>query len=443
MLIILITSITLLSKIVYPPDDSVRLQSLITSNRIISLGDSTKTYHIYQTLYIPDNTTIIGNGAKIIQHTPHIPIIDCKNRKNIKFSGLKLIGVGNDYKPSSSSLSVGIYCWGTKNMKIESCEFYNFSNTPIAGLRNTKNILLENNFFAGTGLNNPKFYQKDHTGITLGGKNISIINNKISKSSQGIIIAEDSDSVTISNNKIFDIPLEHGIYIDTSCSNIEIFNNAISNVGGSGIKLQNRNFPKSTAENINIINNVISNTKIGDGILLYNSETNSLYFKNVNICDNRVSNIGQHGINIRNTMNTNVNGNIVENCKYAGLYLKENYILNVNKNSFNNLGENGVFDEGSGENIIIDDNKFLNVGIAGNDKNGKSSGIFMENGTKRTLKKNSIVGSKNMQHAIYIADGKYETMSIVDNIFSKVKEEPIRLRNNKSRIMKNYNNRNY
>ena len=142
-------------------------------------------------------------------------------------------------------------------------------------------------------------------------------------------------------------------------------------------------------------------------------------------------------------MNTNVNGNIVENCKYAGLYLKENYILNVNKNSFNNLGENGVFDEGSGENIIIDDNKFLNVGIAGNDKNGKSSGIFMENGTKRTLKKNSIVGSKNMQHAIYIADGKYETMSIVDNIFSKVKEEPIRLRNNKSRIMKNYNNRNY
>ena len=425
----IITLLVFLLKIqlLFLGDDTQNLQSLVSKNDIIILGDSSKIYNIYGTVFIPNNKVIKGTGAKIYQHQSNSPIFEFKNKKNITIEGLKLYGHGNDYAPSSSSTAVGINCYGSQNIKIYSNVFSNFSNTGILGLREVKKIKILNNKFIGTGLNNSKFYQKDHTGITLGGENIQIIGNDIRKTSQGIMIAERSDSIFISKNYIHDIVLEHGIYVDTSCNNIKILENRIIKVGGSGIKIQNRTLANSQSKNILIEKNVVSGTKIGDGILVYNIESGKPIAEDVSITNNKLDNIGQHGINIRETKNCIVKENKINGCAYAGLYLRNNNHLQIVDNEYANLQENGIFDEGSGEDYLIKNNIFTNVGISGNFKNGRSSGIFMEGGKNRTIQNNKITGSNEMQHALYIANGDLKTISVTGNNFNKVKENSIRI----------------
>jgi hypothetical protein len=84
------------------------------------------------------------------------------------------VGKGDDYSPTSTSESVGIYCWGTHNLEIWNTEFYNFSYSPVSGLRNSNTVYFHHNICKGTGNKNPLYYQKDHTGITLGGKTLKL-----------------------------------------------------------------------------------------------------------------------------------------------------------------------------------------------------------------------------------------------------------------------------
>ena len=421
-------------------DDLQKLQLIVdNSDHIVFIPKN--AYNIYGRLYLKNNQNIIGNGATIFQKKANTPIFDCKDKSNIKISDINFVGYRNDYKPTSSSVAVGIYCWGANNISIKGNNFTGFSYSPIAGLRNTFGITVENNTFLGTGLFDDRFYQKDHTGITLGGENIIIRNNEISNSSQGIIIAEGSENIEITNNHIFDLPLEHGIYVDYGCSEVLIKNNRIENVIGSGIKVQNRNFAMARSENITIADNTIIGTKIGDGILVNNSEGNLLYANNVLIENNTVKDIGQHGINVRFTKKATVKNNTILDVLHCGIYLKENYDLLLENNILKNMGENGIFDEGSGERIVISKNIITNPGSNGTDKNGLSSGIFIGTGGNREILINKVKGQKDkMQYALYIAEGDQKSISIEGNDFSGARDYGIRLNSNKTKLKKFENN---
>jgi parallel beta-helix repeat protein len=400
-------------------DDTKYLQTLLNGRNQVEFS-SDKIYKIKGTLYLKNNQTLIGNGTTIIQLLPGKPIFDCAEKENISITGLILKGYGNDYSPTSSSPAVGIYCFGTKNLIIKKNNFYNFSYSPISGLRNVNNVLVENNYCEGPGINNPKYYQKDMAAIVLGGKEINIINNRITNSSQGIIIAEGSNKVVIKTNQIFNLPLEHGIYVDTSCSDITIEDNQITNVNGTGIKIQNRNriIASGISKNIIIRSNTISDTRLGDGILIINTEGNEVYAEGVTIENNIIKNIGQDGVSIRVSKNSKVLENQIQNTKRAGIYLKDNYELIVYKNRIEDTKQNGIFDEGSGKNINIDSNIIINSGIEGNDKNGLSSGIFIQNGENRTVINNYVKGNpKYTQYALYIPYGNQNTMVIKNNKF--------------------------
>lgn len=413
-------------------DDLLVLQKIFDTGKEVAVIPR-KTYNIYGTLYLKSNRKISGNGATIIQKKASTPIIDCKDKSDVEISDLNFVGFKYDYQPSSSSLAVGIYCWGTKNLVIRKNSFRDFSNTPIAGLRNTFNITIDKNSFIGTGIFDKKYYQKDHTGITLGGENIIIRNNDITNSSQGIMIAERSKNIEITDNRIHNLPLEHGIYVDYGCSDIVIKNNTIENVGGSGIKVQNRNFPDAKSVNISIIENKINGTKNGDGILVYNAEGDLLFANNVLIENNILNNIGQNGINVRITKNSKILNNNINNINRSGIYLKENFNLLIDHNDMENMGESGIFDEGSGESILITNNIINNPGSNGTDKNGLSSGIFIEAGANREIGFNKIIGFKNkMRYALYIANGDQKTISINNNTFSGARDYGIRLNEKKN-----------
>ena len=420
--------------------DLKELKTLISSSKKVVLPIQ-KVFSINGILQLRDQQTLNGNGATIIQLKKNTPIISIKNTKTVIVENLTLIGKGDDYQPSSSSESVGIDCWGARDAIIRNNTLKKFSNIAIKGLRQINGISVSGNKIIGTGVNQPEFYQKDLMGITLGGKNISISKNEITLTSQGIMIAEGSDSITITNNKIYNLPLEHGVYVDTSCKNILISKNEISDVGGTGIKIQNRNLDGNFSENIQIIDNLICNTKIGDGILVYNSEGKKLFAKIVLIRNNILNGIGQHGINIRETLHANVLFNQISNVKYSGIYLRDNSYLKIESNKISTTQENGIFDEGSGQYIEIINNQFLNIGLAGNDHNGLSSGIFTEKGINRKINDNFFDNSLNMAHAIYIADVADTSLEIKNNQFPQTRKVILKIKGVASKKIKLLNNK--
>lgn len=423
-------------------NDLFLLQEKVNSSQkgIVYL-EKNKRYIINGSLILPNFVKIIGNGASIQQLKNNTPIMDFSNKSDLSIENITFIGKGNDYQPSSSSLAVGINIWAAKNVNISNCIFKSFSNTGIAGLRKVQDVKINNNKFYGTSNNNPAYYQKDHTGITIGGKNIFIKNNYITKSSQGIIIAEGSNTVEIENNIIENITLEHGIYVDTSCLNINIKKNNLINIDGAAIKVQNRDFKNDRSEHIVISDNIIKNTK-GDGILILNSEASkSLYAVDISVINNKLDNIGQHGINIRNTKNITVFNNRLNIIKKAGFYLRDSYLVSIKGNTINNTGENGVFDEGDSSDVNITGNRFQNIATDGTYKNGLNACIFMENGEKRRIEKNIIIGSKGMDYAVFIANGNLKDCIIEENDFSNASKSSIRINENVKNIKSFKNNR--
>ena len=418
-------------------DDTTFLQKIINSGLVVYLENPGTIYNVYGTVYLNDGQSVTGCGITIKQHSANTPIFDCKNKRDIDIQGITFIGHGNDYLPTSSSLAIGINCWGTKKILVRECVFKDFSYAGISGLRKASEVTIQNNIFTGTGLNNPNFHQKDHTAMTIGGSIIKITDNEISNSSQGIIIAEESSSVYIAKNNIHDLPLEHGIYVDTSCSDVLISKNTITNVGGSGIKVQNRNYKNTFCQNITIQYNSVTGTKLGDGILIVNTEGNTVYAENVTIFKNKLYDIGQHGINIRTSKKTKATENEIKNVKYSGIYLSDNYNLLIKTNSISSTNENGIFDEGSGEFISIENNTIHNPGINGIDKNGLSSGIFIATGKNRTIMGNTVMGDGDkMQYALYIPNGNQESISISKNSFSGARDYSIRLKQDGKKLRK-------
>jgi len=148
-----------------------------------------------------------------------------------------------------------------------------------------------------------------------------------------------------------------------------------------------------------------------------------------------LSDIGQHGINIRNSKKTTATDNEIKNVKRSGIYLRDNYNLLIQANTISSTNENGIFDEGSGEFISIINNSIINPGKDGTDNNGLSSGIFIATGKNRHIVSNTIISDSNkMQYALYITNGNQESISISKNSFSGARDYAIRLKPNGKKL---------
>src|SRR5690606_7859368 len=126
-------------------------------------------------------------------------------------------------------------------------------------------------------------------------------------------------------------------------------------------KIQNRDGIRKPCVNISIISNEVNGTKLGDGILVYNSEGSKVFAEKVIISENHLKNIAQDGVNLRITKNAKIVNNKIENTARSGIYLRENYKLNVSNNNIENIMQNGIFDEGSGHDILFYENDIKHV----------------------------------------------------------------------------------
>ncbi|SDI85055.1 right-handed parallel beta-helix repeat-containing protein [Chryseobacterium jejuense] len=387
-------------------------------NKVLSLGYDVffdkMEITIKGKLVVNSNQKLLSNGCKIIQIEKYIEIFDCEDKEDIMIKGFVLTGHGDDYEPSSSSRSVGVLCYGAKRLLIEGNTFENFTYSAVSGLREVKHLIfrfnaVENSFNEAWGKQNAPTGRKDNTGITVGGQNITILKNRFKNSSQGIVIAEKSDFVSISDNDIENTILEHGMYVDAGVSNITIIGNRVRNTVKMGIKLQNFDYKNYVSHNIVISNNTIENTRGGgDGISINNTTgvvDAQLYAKNVVVSGNIVRNAGQHGINIRFVDQGVISNNVINDIQFAGVYISNVKSVEVCHNNIKTTAENGIMIEGHNTVLSVNSNTIENPGIRNTGLDDLLTGVTIRGFFNKeiSLKYNKIIGGGNaMKHGVFV-----------------------------------------
>ncbi|ROI00033.1 right-handed parallel beta-helix repeat-containing protein [Chryseobacterium daecheongense] len=421
---------------------------------------------INDSLPIQSNQKLFSKGCSIKQSGFVKEIFNCENKSNISIIGFSLEGLGTDYQPSSSSKAVGILCYGAQNLIIENNIFKDFTYSGVSGLRDVNHLSfnfnrVENSFDVVWAEVSPEypFGKKDNTGITVGGKNISILKNSFKNTSQGIIIAENSEFISISDNDIENTILEHGMYLDAGLSNLTVLGNRIKNTKKIGIKLQNNDANLNyICNNVVISNNVISDTdEGGDGILVNNTSLQvdpitleiiympTIFAKNVVISGNIVKNAGQHGINVRFIDGGVVANNMVNDSMYSGIYIAFNKGVDICHNNIHTTQESGIMIESNNDFLNVNSNTIDNPGVknAGGEDFLTGITIRQTENYEIAVKHNKIRGNtiEVMRWGIFIEgnsvpnpnhpenDANQETFEIENNIILKAKYTDLRFLN--------------
>ncbi|ALR30598.1 hypothetical protein ATE47_08700 [Chryseobacterium sp. IHB B 17019] len=380
-------------------------------------------------LLVQSNQKLLSKGCKIKQTAVEKPIFNCEYKENISIMGFGLEGLGTNYSPTSSSKAVGILCYGVHDLTIENNTFKNFTYSAVSGLREVDNVIFKfntvRNSFDSTWAENTSESvtgRKDNTGITIGGKNITIFKNNFMNSSQGIIIAEESEFVSIINNDIENTILEHGMYLDAGISNLTVSENRIRNTKKVGIKLQNRDGSDTISyvcKNVLISNNIIDNTAAGgDGILIINTTTGILTTKNLVVMGNVVKNAGQHGINLRNIDGAVVTNNILNDIEYSGIYISHTKSANISHNNIRSTKENGIFIESGNDLLNISFNNIENPGMKNIGNEGLLTGIIITetNNTEIAVKHNKITSDNGfMRWGVFVEGGDGQITYEIEN----------------------------
>ncbi|GAB0157148.1 hypothetical protein CHRYSEOSP005_24180 [Chryseobacterium sp. Alg-005] len=417
---------------------------------------------INDSLPVQSNQKLLSKGCYIKQSAAVKEIFNCENKSNISITGFSLEGLGTDYQPSSSSKAVGILCYGAQYLTIENNIFKDFTYSGVSGLRNVNHLTfkfnrVENSFDVVWAEVSPEypFGKKDNTGITVGGKNISVFKNSFKNSSQGITIAENSEFISISDNDIENTILEHGMYLDAGISNMTVLGNRIRNTKKVGIKLQNNDdHTNYVCNNVLISNNVISDTGVGgDGILVNNTSLEvdpdnasiiiympTFFAKNVVISGNVVRNAGQHGINVRFVDGGVVADNMINDIMYAGIYAAFNKGVDICHNNVRTIQESGIMIESHNDLLNVNSNNIDNPGARNTGGEDLLTGITVRynNNYEIAIKHNKIRGNDNeaMRWGIFVEgivdpapNPEQSTFEIENNIILKAKYTDLRFLN--------------
>lgn len=259
----------------------------MTASEAVDFGGPDKIYKITDTLVCQNGQYLQGSGATIRQATAQKAIFDIRNLSNITAVGLKHQGFRTDYVDSSASLAIGYRAHDAVNVVIRDCEFKWFAYSPVYGeamngFKFINNTVIGPGLIANGGCLNPTAtptITRNNMGVTVGGTNVQVSDNRISLTGQGVYITQGSNSVVVANNVIFDILVEHGMYIDAGIQRLTVSDNVVRNAYLNGIKVQWYNGYVADVNDIAVTGNVVENAGTsgagGDGIVLLNSDLGS------------------------------------------------------------------------------------------------------------------------------------------------------------------------
>lgn len=142
------------------------------------------------------------------------------------------------------------------------------------------------------------------------------------------------------------------------------------------------------------------------------------YGRNMIVANNTLKTIGQDGISIRYVDGFTVEGNLIETVGRVGIYQLIAGNGNTNGNLIRDVQKNGIYNYSPIDECSIYDNTLVNVGAAGIDVGGASSGILFEGMAGVTVEGNIVQGEltqTKMYYGIQAGQGDKSQWTIVDN----------------------------
>lgn len=401
-------------------DDTAAIQAALNAASGVYFGDASDNYLVNGTINLNTNQFISGDGAKITQSATDTEIFNVNNKTDITITGINFVGKTETFLDSDSARSVAVYiesASSSSKLKFYNNKFENFRYTSVRA-KNANDVSFVDNIVVGPGT--PVL-----TAITSGSNygfladadcsRVFISGNNISKTAQGLRINKSTD-VKITNNEIFDIDGQHGIYAGPALSGFVATNNSIRNTDLIGIKVQ-QEATYADMTNIVISNNVID-TVGGDGISILHASGSTTQTEKIRDCvvsGNVIRTATAYGIISQNCINININDNSVNDAGGSGVIFSVCDQMTISNNHFINVDLSGIRDQTASSNFSIKGNRIHNA--ARDVTAGDKYGIFLQGGTNLQIAHNIISDANtNMEHGIYIAGGTQTSQSVYGNI---------------------------
>lgn len=416
----------------------ISIQAALDASLYVDFGGVSDSYNVAGVLTLRNGHKIFGRGATITQTTANTEIFNIEAKSDISADGLRLVGIPT-YTDSDSSRSVGFY-GGTSGSRnhIRRCYFYNFGYTA-ARFKAQNDCSFTFNTVEGPGY-------ATLTAVT-SGKNYGVLfdagcqgvlihGNDISKMAQGVRVEQVRDC-RITNNRIYDITGQHGVYAGSGILNLVIADNAIYNVDLIGIKVQAQDTAAVDNINTSITNNAIYDC--GDqAIMTCNGSAGATYkCRGVSIVGNTVRLAAGSGVVMNNTIGAIVSSNVLDLCSFSGITISESSVLKLDSNLIMRSGLSAIRDVIACTKVSITNNKVQDccTAAAGTDQNG----LFLQGGTEFNISYNEFSddGAK-MKYGIYLAGGTMGSFSLDGNKVFQATDTGLRLASTAAmRIYKN------
>ena len=395
-------------------DDTAALQLLMANAINIDFGSKDKNYKISGVLQTRTDHYLVGHGATITQTANGTEIFNGVGVSDVVIMGLQGVGVGSDYADSDSSKSVFFY--GDSSGSNNFVNFNQLTNFSYAGVRFKAQTNCGASYNSITGPGTPIL-----TPVT-SGKNygvladtgcvgIMFVGNNITQTAQGVRI-EGTNKSNTSNNNIYSIVGQHGMYIGSACNDIVVNANNVKSVALIGIKVQAADAVDNT--NVTVTNNNVD-TAGDQGILLTNGTAGAGRVKNFVVAGNTIYACSSSGLNIQYANSGTVTGNHVDTPGQYGVNIKTCDDVLVASNSIARSTLTGIVDEATSTNIVLKDNVLTNCATAATVSD--RYGIKVNTCTGWVIDGNIIRDANaKMDYGIFIAGGDQTTLTVINNI---------------------------
>lgn len=420
-------------------DDTAALQSWADASEGYEAILTPGTYELSSFITFHDNTVFSGLGqARLRQTVANLPIFHNKDTgvSDVTFQGLEFEGTGTfvDAVNTNSELrgEVGIWVqnnvtnFPSKRIYVRNCKFFDFGASGVF-IQGAECVEVMHNYFEGT---TPSYDQILQFGVYLPGavQNYTVKYNDITLVANGIFAGHGGTGADISENKIYDITGQHGIYGNAVYSGT-ISRNHIRNTARAGLKAQLSSAAVvwGAPYVLHMDENTITDTG-GDSLLILNAQPGSnsnMTWTNWTAHGNLIQGTGTlaplgdrtnvYSIYIDHSSHGSVRGNQIID-RYRGIRLVDSFNVSIEDTLFKGIYREAIY-ESTSTNLFYERNKTYDSRYA--------FAWYITSDTAQSLKDNEFNGSStNTQYSIYFETGVTgASKKLTGNVWDK----PIRL----------------
>lgn len=400
-------------------DQTAALTAALSSAATFGLWLQLSGNYVVTGQIIPVNgSRLDGTGGTITQTTNLKSAIQITSKSNIRIKNLRSIGKTTDYVNNSNVyLAAAIAINGTStDISIDNCHFTGWAGAGVYVTGGaSSNIRITRCTMVGPGsayiLNNTYNY----SGGVVIDPNITdwtVRDCDISAYAQGVVTGDNIVNVEITNNRLHDIPGQHGLYLESMLGGI-ISDNLIWNCALAGMKIQIGTVGAIDTKNVKIDNNVIRNVG-AQAILLTNPVGGTPRIREMAVTGNAITGATGGGIEVNNCIGLHMSDNVIFASGF-GIRIQNCSQVTVDAGQVSGVALSGLAVISS-QDVTIDGLRIKDVGSSLTPSD--QFGIRIDGATTDNLFIKSVRitdANAKMTQGIYVIAGVSTGMDFIDN----------------------------